>query len=152
MNISSRLDYAISCLAWVADAYEKDRSISATEIAKKERIETDYVEQLMTKLKGNRIIRSIRGVKGGYVLADTPDNILLVDIVRTFDRDVLALVCDREKGRRKECIHYAECTLKAVWQGLREAMQSYLKDCTLKMLLEKRKQENVFQEAREGIS
>ena len=144
MKISSRLDYAIACAIVLASMYKEKEPIPVALIAEKEKLAYDYVEQLLRALKRNNIVKSVRGVKGGYMLSRFPSKIMARDIVIAIEKKVLKLVCDRKKARRKDCIHLSDCKIKGFWIGLRDKMDKYFISYTLKDLLEIRKKEKSF--------
>jgi Rrf2 family transcriptional regulator, iron-sulfur cluster assembly transcription factor len=141
MKISSRVDYAISCLIVIAAETDSQKPISVKHIAEKEDIEVDYVEQLLIVMKRAGILQSRRGVKGGYLLAREAEEITAFDIVRSFEGEVLELVCFRAKGRRSACIHLADCEVRSFWNGLRGCIQTYLEKTTLEELVALRAKE-----------
>ena len=146
MNISSRLDYALSCAIVLADMYEKNKPTPVAFIARKECIEYDYVEQLLRAIKKAKLVKSVRGVKGGYILLKSPSEISVKDIMIAIEKNSLQLVCERQKARRKDCIHFNDCRVKGVWFGLRENIENYLKNYTLKGLLVLRKKEKIYKD------
>jgi Rrf2 family protein len=144
MKISSRLDYAISCAIVLADMYEKNMPTPVAFIAKKERIEYDYVEQLLRALKKAQLVKSTRGVKGGYVLSKAPSQITAKDIILAIEKNSLQLVCERKKARRNTCVHFSDCKVRSVWLRLRETIENYLEGYTLKGLLMLRRKEKAY--------
>ena len=140
MKISSRLDYALSCILRVADKYSTNKLVSISEICKKEDLEFDYVEKLLISMRKGGLLKSIRGRRGGYTLSMPPIEISVDDIVKAVERDTLELVCFR-KGRRKRCVHLDECRIKDLWIGLKENMESFLERHTLEGLLHSRRKE-----------
>jgi Rrf2 family protein len=153
MKISSRLDYALSCAIVLADMYEKNRFTPIALIAEKEQIKYDYVEQLLRSLKKAKLVKSARGIKGGYILSIPPSMITAKDIMMAIEKNSLQLVCERQKARRKNCIHLDDCSVKGIWLGLREEIEAYLKNYTLKGLLVLRKKEKMYRnEDQKGIS
>lgn len=143
MKISSRVDYALSCLLVIAAQDESERPTSVKYIAEQEKIEVDYVEQLLIVMKRAGILKSLRGVKGGYLLARPAGEITAFDIVRSFEGEVLELVCFRAKGRRSTCIHLADCEVRSFWTGLRGHIQEYLEQTTVTDLLALRQKEKM---------
>jgi len=146
MNISSRFDYALSSVLRVADEYESGRPVPASEIAKKEKIATEYVEQLLTTLKREGVLRSVRGVHGGYVLSKSPDELTLYDVLIAFEDAVVVPVCERKKGRREACAHIDDCRVKPVLLGMGEVLAEYLRKQDLRSLLDRRRSEVNWQE------
>jgi len=141
MKITSRLDYALSCVLRVAEGFGKKKPVTAREVAQLECLETDYVEQLLIAMRKKGIVKSIRGASGGYVLVKSPTEINALAIVEAINSPVLKLVCEREKGRRKECSHKKDCQLKDFWLSLGKVIEGYLDGFSLADLLKLRKKE-----------
>ena len=142
MKISSRLDYALSCVLVLADLYELKKPVPAAIVAKREKLAVDYVEKILGTLKKANIVKSVRGVRGGYILNNSPDKISAKDVfVAMQKKQVLKLVCDRDKGRRKDCMHLSDCRIKEFWIGLRKVMTKYLNKYSLEDLLKLRRKE-----------
>ncbi len=144
MKVSSRLDYALSCAIVLADMHKSGKPVPVAFIAGKERLAYDYVEQLLRAMKRAGIVKSTRGVKGGYILSRHPSKISAEDIVIAIEKKVLKLICDRKKARRKNCIHFDDCKVRSVWLGLRERMQKYFNSLTLDELLKLRRKEKSY--------
>ena len=141
MKISSRLDYALSCVLRIADKYDEKKPISVSEVAKKEKLETDYVEQLLIAMKKQGILKSVRGAGGGYILALPPNKTTVDMIVKAIDREILEFVCFRKRGRRKKCIHIDDCRIRSLWSDFKGCMESFLKKRSLEELLRLREKE-----------
>ncbi|MFC1623965.1 RrF2 family transcriptional regulator [Candidatus Omnitrophota bacterium] len=140
MKISSRLDYALSCILRVASKYSANKLTSISEICKKEKLEFDYVEGLLISMKKRGLLKSVRGRSGGYTLSMPPDKISVKDIVEAIEKDTLKLVCFR-KGRKRKCVHLDDCRIKAFWMQFKNNIESFLENHTLKELLCLRKKE-----------
>ncbi|MBN1871004.1 MAG: Rrf2 family transcriptional regulator [Candidatus Omnitrophica bacterium] len=141
MKISSRADYALSCILRIADKYGKDRHVTVGEIAESEDIASDYVERLCVIMKRSGLLKSIRGKNGGYVLARDPKKISAKDVLLAIDHIVLEPVCFRKKGRRKKCVHIRDCKIRVLWEELKQNMESFLDRESLQDLLIKRRRE-----------
>lgn len=135
IKISSRFDYALSCILRIADKYGNKKPVAIRAISRKERIESDYVEQLLIKMKRASLIRSVRGPVGGYILSRPPADITVKDIARAIHPRILELICFRKKGRRKKCIHLKDCKIRALWIKLEKDIEAFLRKHTLKELL-----------------
>lgn len=141
MKVSSRVDYALSCILRIADKYGKYRPVVVKEVAEKEKLEPDYVEQLCVTMKRAGILKSVRGRTGGYVLTASPDKISVKDVIGAIDVNILESICFRKKGRRKKCVHLEDCKIRFLWKKLKENMESFLKRYTLDKLLKLRRKE-----------
>jgi len=140
MKISSRLDYAISCLLRVADKYNEG-PVRAGEVAEKEKLEEDYVEQLFRAMRKKGILKSIRGPGGGYILSRPSSRINCKDIMEAIEKNTLETVCFREKGRRNKCIHRNDCGIRSVWFEIKDGIESLFKRYDVETLLRMRKKE-----------
>ena len=79
-----------------------------------------YLEQILLALKGAGLVRSKRGVGGGYVLARPPDQIRLAEIVSAVDGPI-TLGDFGEPHQDGACDHEGQCVLLAVWKQAGDA-------------------------------
>ena len=92
--------------------FNRQNPVSLRDISLRQNISLVYLEQIFSKLKKNNIVKSIRGVNGGYVLTKDPEQIKLSNIFSAVDEKVKTLQCKRESkrgcnGRSTKCItHY----------------------------------------------
>jgi Rrf2 family protein len=84
MKLSTRSRYGTRIL--VDLARNKDKGpIQIGEISKRQDISVKYLEQLIRPLKKAKLVTSVRGPKGGHLLAENPENISLGQVVRLFE-------------------------------------------------------------------
>ena len=84
MKLSTRSTYGMRAL--IELALTSGRSpVSAAWIAKRQDLSVAYLEQLLHRLKKQGLVRSIRGPRGGYVLAKDPARITMAEVVRVLD-------------------------------------------------------------------
>ena len=103
---------------------------SVRDIAERTGLPQPYLEQILLALKGAGIVRSKRGVGGGYVLAREPALITLGDIVSAVDGPIV--VGDfGEPHQNGACDHEGQCVLLAVWAGVGDEMRRLLDGLTL---------------------
>ena len=84
MRLSTRSTYGMRALVELALASGRG-PVSAAVIAKRQDLSVAYLEQLLHRLKKQGLVNSIRGPRGGYVLAGKPDRITMAEVVRTLD-------------------------------------------------------------------
>lgn len=103
---------------------------SVRDIAERTGLPQPYLEQILLALKGAGLVRSKRGVGGGYVLARPPEEITLGQIVSAVDGPIVAgdFGAPHENGA---CDHEGQCILLAVWSEVGEHMRSHLDSFTL---------------------
>ena len=130
VKVSTRGDYASRALLSLALHAEDSGPTSVRDIADRTGLPQPYLEQILLALKGAGLVRSKRGVGGGYVLARTPAEIRLSDIVSAVDGPIVA----GDFGQPHTdgaCDHEGQCVLLAVWNDVGEHMRNYLEAATL---------------------
>src|SRR5438128_1351293 len=90
MKVSTRGDYAARALLSLA-LHSSERPTSVKEIAERTHLPQPYLEQILLSVKGAGLVRSKRGVGGGYVLARPPHAITLADIVSAVEGPQIVL-------------------------------------------------------------
>lgn len=126
MILSTRSDYGLVLLTYLAKAGEKH--ISLSEVAKRTGLSLYYLEQIANALRRKRLIKSIRGTEGGYKLAKRPSDISLYEIIKTLDGPVSFTKCS-QKGYVCKSVYF--CRNMKVWQRLQKALDKDLESTTL---------------------
>jgi Rrf2 family iron-sulfur cluster assembly transcriptional regulator len=129
MRVSTRGDYAARALLSLA-LHTEEAPTSVREIAERTALPQPYLEQILLALKGAGIVRSKRGVGGGYVLARDPGDIRLSEIVRAVDGPITAGDFG-EPHTDGACDHEGQCVLLTIWGAAGSHMRSFLDSFTL---------------------
>ena len=130
MKVSTRGDYASRALLSLALHSDIPTPTSVRDIAERTGLPQPYLEQILLALKGAGLVRSKRGVGGGYVLARPPSAITLGEIVSAVEGPIVA----GDFGRPHEngaCEHEGQCVLLSVWADVGEHMREHLDSFTL---------------------
>jgi len=130
VKVSTRGDYASRALLSLALHGEESGPTSVRDIAERTGLPQPYLEQILLALKGAGIVRSKRGVGGGYVLARGPREITLGEIVSAVDGPI-ALGDFGEPHQDGACDHEGQCVLLAVWAGIGSQIRRQLDSFTL---------------------
>jgi Rrf2 family iron-sulfur cluster assembly transcriptional regulator len=103
---------------------------SVRDIAERTGLPQPYLEQILLALKGAGLVRSKRGVGGGYVLNRLPVDMTLAEIVAAVDGPIVAgdFGLPHQDGA---CDHEGQCVLLAVWADVGDHMRSHLSSFTL---------------------
>lgn len=127
MKLSTRSRYGTRMLLDMAQHYNQG-PVQLGDIAKRQHISVKYLEQIIIPLKKAGLIKSVRGPKGGHMLARPPEEITVGHIVALLEEgDVLtACVADDKVCRRSET-----CPTRLLWKEASEAMFSKLNTITL---------------------
>jgi Rrf2 family protein len=89
MRISTRVEYGMLALADIALYAENGSSVSAPDIAERQNISQKYLEQILTQLKQAGLIRSQKGLRGGYALSRAAEKISVEEILNALDNSIL---------------------------------------------------------------
>ena len=130
MRVSTRGDYASRALLSLALRDDLDLPVSVRDLAERTGLPQPYLEQILLSLKGVGLVRSKRGVGGGYVLARDAHAITLAEIVAAVDGPIVAGDFG-EPHRDGACDHEGQCVLLGVWAEVGEHMRDHLASFTL---------------------
>ena len=136
MRIRTEAEYALRCLIFLAEDFFQEgtdaRPVSVTRMAKREKLSRDYVEQIFLRMRRSGLVKSTRGVQGGYLLAKAPG---LISVLEVF----IALYGHAFEGpcglMGRQCGHkQAKCSVASLWDNLGSEINEYLGSQTLEDL------------------
>lgn len=130
MRVSTRGDYASRALLSLALRGDLSTPTSVRDLAERTGLPQPYLEQILLSLKGVGLVRSKRGVGGGYVLARGAESITLAEIVAAVDGPIVAGDFG-EPHRDGACDHEGQCVLLGVWADVGNHMREHLASFTL---------------------
>jgi len=133
MRLTSKGRYAVMAMADLAKI-NTDQPTNLTEISLRQGISISFLEQIFLKLKKNDLVKSSRGPSGGYLLAQSPEEIKLLSIIKAVDERVKTLGCKREskKGCNGKSI---KCITHNLWDDLENHINKFFEDNTLNDIL-----------------
>jgi Rrf2 family protein len=123
MWVSRRTDYATRAL--LALSLEGGGSLKLDELARRTAVPLSVLEQVMPTMRTAGLVRSERGPSGGYRLNHTPDEITLERVVRLFQGPLAPISC-ATRSNPEPCPMSVGCTLREVWEEVRDATISLL--------------------------
>ncbi len=130
VRVSTRGDYACRALLSLTLHNGDGVPTSVRDIAERTALPQPYLEQILLALKGAGLVRSKRGVGGGYVLARDPAQIRLSEIISAVDGPI-TLGDFGQPHQDGACDHEGQCVLLAVWNVAGEHMRKHLESHTL---------------------
>ena len=123
MKLTTKGRYAVMALADLAQ-FDNERPVSLRDISLRQGISLLYLEQIFSKLKRNNIVKSVRGVNGGYVLKSTPNEIKLATIFSAVDEELKTVLCKKES--KKSCNgKSSKCITHDLWDELEMHIQNF---------------------------
>ena len=133
MKLTSKGRYAVMALADLA-RFDNTNPISLRDISLRQSISLDYLEQIFFKLKKNQIVKSVRGIQGGYVLNKKPNEIKLTNIFHAVDEKVKTVQCNKDS--KKGCnSKVAKCITHNLWDELENHINGFFEKKSLEDLL-----------------
>lgn len=122
-------------------AMSKDHPLEIRTIAEAEGLSTAYVGKLLHILKKAGLVKSLRGPRGGYLLAQSPDQITMSRVTEALSRNPKdeEEVCRKFPGELSRCAHIKEnCSLRSVWGNIYREIWRVLNNVTLEQILNHR--------------
>ncbi len=140
MKISTKGRYGLRAAIDVA-IFSGQQAVPISEIAERQQLSESYLEQLMAKLRKADIVKSVRGAQGGYVLAKSPSEISVGDILRSLEGDLRPVDCLAIKEDNK-CHNGEMCVTKFVWEKINESINDTVDGITLQDILDQNLKKN----------
>jgi Rrf2 family protein len=136
-SLSRKGRYALRALYALA-ANQGGGPVLIADLAEREHIPRKFLEAILLELKNAGVLRSKKGKGGGYVLAKSPDQIVLGEVIRIIDGPLAPIPCvsERAYARCEECVDEATCGTRIVMKQVRDAIAKILDNTTLASALE----------------
>jgi len=135
MKISSKGYYAVKALLDLAQQ-TRGVSIPLSIISKRQSIPLNYLEQIFGKMRKAGIVKSIRGPKGGYMLAKNPEEISIKEVIQSLGVSLAPVLClETGAGKPKDCTMTDECLSRILWKKLGITINNLLDSISISDLL-----------------
>lgn len=137
MKLSTRTRYGMRAILELAESYGNG-ALRLKTIAGHQELSVKYLEQLMAILKSAGIVRSVRGPRGGYILAKPPGQIRVSECFICLEGPVITTECVEDDSF---CTRAEDCVTRQVWTQIQKAVMEVLDSMTLQNLVEMAKNE-----------
>ncbi|BCW99928.1 MAG: RrF2 family transcriptional regulator [Armatimonadota bacterium] len=134
MNFTAREDYGLRAALDLALNVERG-PVQSREIATRQGIPEQFLEQLLGALRRGGLVRSVRGAAGGYLLAAPPSAITVGDVLRTLSGPLVPVSCVMEEAEGP-CEHEASFGVHTFWKRLADAVTDLADGMTLQDLVD----------------
>ena len=134
MRITTLAEYGVICALHLARRAAQG-PITGRDIAARERLPVDYVEQILLRLRRAEIVRSTRGARGGYELARDADTISIRAVIAASEITTFDLHCVSHPVEEERCSAAHTCSIRPVWQLLQQKIDDVLEGIRLSDLL-----------------
>lgn len=127
MKLSTKSRYGTRLMLDMAQHYNQG-PVHLGDIAKRQDISVKYLEQIIIPLKKARYVESVRGPKGGHILARPPEEITVGEIVALLEEGTSLVECT---DQAEVCQRSDFCLTRPIWKEAAKAMFDKLKSITL---------------------
>jgi Rrf2 family protein len=110
--------------------------VTGRDLAARERLPGDYVEQILLRLRRADVVKSMRGAHGGYVLARPASMISIRDVIAASELATFDLHCVSHPVEEARCSESHSCSIRPVWVLLQNKIDDVLESVHLSDLLE----------------
>lgn len=132
MLISTKGRYALRVMAELAGRQDKPY-VPLRDLALAQDISEKYLEAIIKSLVRAGLLSGIRGKGGGYRLTRSPEEYTVGEILRVTEDSLAPVAClEREAS---PCARQEDCPTRPIWQGLEDAINTYLDGVTLAELV-----------------
>jgi Rrf2 family protein len=131
VNLTSKSRYALKIMMDLAHFGANQALVRRSEIASRQGIPTDYLDQIMIKLRAGQLVESTRGRTGGYRLARKSENITMWDLFSSVEDSMIPVEC---LASGEACDFETSCSSRESWKKIFSALKSSLGGITLAQL------------------
>lgn len=135
MKLTAKGRYAVQAMADIA-ANANGRTVSASDVALRQGISANYLDQLLLKLRRAGLISSVRGVAGGYGLSRSADEISVAEIVSAVDEEIRTTACGGGEAGCRGSV--TRCMTHDLWDELGRRISDFLENVSLADIVNKR--------------
>lgn len=123
MQITREGDYGIRSVLYLSRQPFKKISF-VNEISEEYKIPRSFLAKILQKLVKAKLVRSYRGVKGGFSLAKPARDISMLDVVEAIEGKIYLNICLMDK---KKCGFSKHCPVSPVWAAIQGRFTDTLK-------------------------
>jgi Rrf2 family cysteine metabolism transcriptional repressor len=136
MKLSTRGRYGLKAMFQLAIHYGEG-PVPLKNIADEQNLSENYLEQLVSALRKEGLLNSVRGAQGGYMLSKPPKDITVGNILRILEGNLAPADCVIDEGY--ECENEESCVTKLVWVRIRDSIDEVIDSITLQDMLNESK-------------
>ncbi len=134
MRITTWAEYGVICALHLAKR-STDGPVTGRDIATREKLPADYVEQILLRLRRAGVIASTRGARGGYMLARPAEKISIRAVIHASELETFDLHCVSHPVESDRCSASHNCSIRPVWVLLQTKIDDVLEGVCLADLL-----------------
>jgi Rrf2 family protein len=134
VRITTLAEYGVICALHLAKRVGEG-PVTGRDIAERERLPVDYVEQILLRMRRAGIVKSTRGAHGGYALARAAEEVTVRDVIAASELQTFDLHCVTHPVEEERCSSSHTCSIRPVWMLLQQKIDNVLGGVRLSDLL-----------------
>ncbi len=134
MRITTWAEYGVICALHLAKR-ASEGPVNGRDIAAREKLPADYVEQILLRLRRAGVITSTRGARGGYSLTKSPSETTIREVIQASELETFDLHCVTHPVETDRCSASHLCSIRPVWVLLQKKIDDVLDGVSLADLL-----------------
>ena len=134
MRITTWAEYGLICALHLARRVGEG-PVTGRDIAAREKLPADYVEQILLRMRRAGIVASTRGARGGYTLARDATLVSVRDVIQASELTTFDLHCVSHPVDAVRCAEAENCSIRPVWHMLQQRIDEVLEGVKLNDLL-----------------
>ena len=138
LKVSRQVEYALIALKHMSDA-GVDQVTAVRELCEVHHLPFDVISRALQRLAKHGILKSVRGVGGGYRVVGDLGQVSLLDLMTIVDGDVALVPCVSETPRCK-CDNQDDCNIQPSMMSLNDRLGGFFRTISVLELLENRNQ------------
>lgn len=136
MFLTTKGRYAVMIMVELASA-EGGKPMTSKQISNLLGLNSLYVDQILSKLRTNNIVKSVRGPGGGYAIIGDCKDINVLDIMNAADEKLKMTKCDGKEGSKCMSISRSKCNTHHFWSEFEKEIEGFLSTKTLQYICRK---------------
>lgn len=136
MRVTTKGRYALRAMLYLA-LEKSTKPVSIKTMAGEENISPIFLEQIFTKLKTAGLVKSVRGAKGGFILAKKAGEISVLHILDAVEEGIeLTPCCAPAALQTEECLKISACASSRFWLNANQHFNEYFSSFSLQNIIE----------------
>ena len=137
-HLPTKFRYGLRSLVELAFRSEGS-PVSLSVLSSQQDISQKYLESIFKAFHKAGIVRSVRGPKGGYILAQPPEQLTVLNVMKALEGPLDIIECLHDKSL---CSRTGKCSTRELWKDFETLIKDFLDSRTLEDLMEKRSKTN----------
>lgn len=135
MKLSTKGKYGMEAMVDLA-VHASEGPISLKSISARQNLPENYLEQIFLVLRRNKLVDSIRGAQGGYMLSRPAGEITVLDVLNALEGPLSPVTCIVD-GKGGTCTRFTTCASRVLCEKVKASLYSTASSITLGELVDK---------------